>query len=119
MIKIAHRKEIGTIKHLPVEVVNVVLEIATILDDNYGEKRNANDDGGYILIVENEEDIKKLNDEIGIDITTTIPEYVDLIRCSNGGEYTNSLILCNNDFGISLIIPISLTSKNLLDYMEI
>ncbi|AWI03120.1 hypothetical protein [Clostridium drakei] len=118
MIKIAYRNEIGIINHLPVEVVNVVSEITTILDDNYGEERNANDYGGYILVVENEDDVSKLNDEIGIDITTAIPEYVDLIRCSNGGEYTNSLILCNNDFGISLIIPLSLTAKNLLDYME-
>lgn len=118
MIKIAYRKEIGSINHLPLEVVNVVSEIAAILDDNYGKERNADDDGGYILVVENEEDIKKLNDEIGIDITTAIPEYVDLIKCSNGEEYTNSLILCNNDFGISLIVPLSLTSRNLLDYME-
>ncbi|WP_032076107.1 hypothetical protein [Clostridium drakei] len=118
MIKIAYRSEIVTIKHLPVEVVNVVSEIATILDDNYGEERNADDDGGYILVVENEEDIKKLNDEIGIDISTAIPEYVDLIKCSNGEEYTNSLILCNNDFGISLIISLNLTSENLLDYRQ-
>lgn len=118
MIKIAYKNEIETIKHLPIEVINVVLEIATILDDNYGEERDANDDGGYILVVENEGDIKEVNDEIGIDITSAIPEYVDLIRCNNGEEYTSSLILCNNDFGISLIIPLSLTSKELLDYME-
>ncbi|NMM65128.1 hypothetical protein HBE96_21320 [Clostridium sp. P21] len=118
MIKIEYRKEIESINYLPLEVVNVVSEIAAILDDNYGEERNADDDGGYILVVENEEDIKKLNDETGIDVTTAIPEYVDLIKCSNGEEYTNSLILCNNDFGISLIIHLSLTSKELLDYME-
>lgn len=118
MIKIAHRNEIATINHLPLEVISIVSETANILDDNYGEERNANDDGGYILVVENEEDIKEVNDEIGIDVTTAIPEYVDLIKCSNGEKYTNSLILCNNDFGISLIIPLSLTAKELLDYME-
>lgn len=118
MIKISYTNELESINHLPLEVINVVSEIVTILDENYGEERNANDDGGYILVVENEDDINKLNDEIGIDISTAIPEYVDLIRCSNSEEYTNSLLLCNNDFGISLIIPLSLTAKELLDYME-
>lgn len=61
MIKIAHKTEAETLNHIPSEVA---------------EK----DDGGYILVVKNEDDINKLNDEIGIDVTTTIPEYVDLIK---------------------------------------
>ncbi|NRT72455.1 hypothetical protein [Clostridium beijerinckii] len=37
--------------------------------------------------------------------------------CSNGGTYTNPLIICNNDFAISLIIPVELTPQNLKDYV--
>lgn len=36
--------------------------------------------------------------------------------CSNDGTYTNSLIICNNDFAISLIIPVELIPQNLKDY---
>jgi hypothetical protein len=102
MIKIGYKSEITAISNLPLEVINAVSETATILDDNYGEQR----------------DINLVSDEIGIEVTSAIPEYVDLIRCSNGKDYTNSLILCNNDFGISLMIPIELTPKELLNWME-
>ena len=44
-------------------------------------------------------------------------EYVDKIVCNNGEVYTNSLIICNNDYAISIIIPIELTPQNLKDYM--
>ncbi|WP_278246442.1 hypothetical protein [Clostridium drakei] len=44
MIKIAYRKKIESINYLPLEVVSVVSEIAAILDDNYGEERNADDE---------------------------------------------------------------------------
>lgn len=37
--------------------------------------------------------------------------------CSNGGTYTNPLIICNNDFSISLIIQVELTPQNLKDYV--
>ncbi|WP_279287125.1 hypothetical protein [Clostridium beijerinckii] len=37
--------------------------------------------------------------------------------CSNGETYTNPLIICNNDFDISLIIPVELTPQNLKDYV--
>ncbi|MGH4049991.1 MAG: hypothetical protein ACREVX_01355 [Clostridium sp.] len=118
MMKIANKIEAGALKNLPVEVIAKVLKISTILDENYGEVRDANIYGGYVLVVENKEDIKKLNDEIAIDVADVIPEYVDLIECSDGGKYTSSLILCNNDFAIVLIMELSLTSKELLAYME-
>ena len=97
----------------------MVIESTTaILDDSYGEGKDTNFDGGYTLVLENKEDIKKLNDEIEIEITTVIPEYVDLIECNDGSHCTNSLILCNNDYAISLIMLLSLTSKELIAYME-
>jgi len=37
MRKIAHKLEVETLKDLPVEVIAKSLEIATILDDNYGK----------------------------------------------------------------------------------
>lgn len=117
MIKIAHIVAAETLSRMPLEVVTKVVEIATILDENYGDTRDVNHDlGGYILISEVEEDvetIKKL-----IDLEYTLPEYVDLISCENGEGYTNSLIILSSDYSISLIIPLSFTPKELLMHLE-
>lgn len=116
MIKLAYKNEAISISNLPAEVAAIVVEIATILDENYGDTRNIEHDlGGYVLIAEAPEDvetIKKL-----IDFQYTLPEYVELITCEKGDSYTNSLMLLSSDYSISLIIPRSLTPKELLKYM--
>ncbi|MCT4508646.1 MAG: hypothetical protein N4A48_07775 [Tepidibacter sp.] len=117
MIKIAHVKETENLD-LPKEVVEVIKSVASILDSEYGEDRYVEGgDGGYILVIEAKEDFEKLK-EIYIDVDDIIPEYVDKITVEGGEDYTNSLILCNNDFGISLIIQMRLTPKILLEDME-
>ncbi len=90
MIKIAHKREEGLLKNLPVKVVAKALEIVTILDENYGAERDADHDlGGYVLIAEVAEDVKTIKELI--DLEPTLPEYVDLITCENGESYTCSL----------------------------
>ncbi len=117
MIKIAHKREEEVLRHLPKEVLKEVIEILTILDDNYSDIRDVDHElGGYVLIAEIEEDvetIKKL-----IDFEYTLPEYVDLITCDNGEKYTNSLIILSSDYSISLIIPVRFTPKELLIHLE-
>jgi hypothetical protein len=89
-----------------------------ILDTEYGADRDKyKDDGGYVEILEKEEDFKQIKDNAYIDCDEVIPEYVDKIVCNGGKIYTNSLVLCNNDYAISLIIPMELTPQNLKDYM--
>lgn len=117
MIKIGYLKEINKVNHLPKEVIEVTKKILTILDNEYGANRNLDDDGGYILIIENKEDLEALEDEIGIPTADLLAEYSDTIPCNNSLTFTNSLILCNNDFGISLIIPLELTPSSLKEYI--
>lgn len=117
MIKIAHKKQIEALIHFSVEVVAKVVEIATILDNNYGDARDvAHDLGGYVLITEVAEDVETIKELI--DFKDTLPEYVDLITCENGDSYTNSLMLLSSDYSISLIMPLILTPKELLMFME-
>lgn len=114
MMKIAYVKETENLQ-LPQEIIEVVKGIATVLDTEYGENRDVDGgDGGYILVIEEKEDLEKLK-EIYIDVDDVIVEYVDKIAVEDEEDYTNCLIICNNDFAISLIIPISITPKNLLD----
>ena len=116
MIKIAHKREEGVLRHLPTEIAAKVIEVATILDDNYGKNREVEKElGGYILIAASPEDVETIKELI--DFQYTLPEYVDLISCENGERYTNSLMLLSSDYSISLIIPENLTPKELLMYM--
>ncbi|MGV8980530.1 hypothetical protein [Clostridium sp.] len=117
MIKIAHKRDEGVLKHLPAEVAARAFEIATILDDNYGDTRNGYHDlGGYVIVAEIAEDVETIKELI--DFGYTLPEYVDLIACLNGESYTSSLMLLSSDYSINLLIPHSLTPKELLIYLE-
>ncbi len=112
MIKIAHTEETTSLR-LPNEVIKVIKDVATILDNEYGVDRDVDGgDGGYILVIESQEELEQLKD-IYIDIDTVIAEYVDEIEIEGRENWTNSLILCNNDFGVTLIMPLIITPDNL------
>ena len=118
MKEIAYLKQEKLIKEMPLELQKTILKIIEILDLEYGANRNKyKDDGGYVIIVERNEDFEELKNKRNIECNRIIPEYVDKIVCSNGKVYTSSLVLCNNDYGITLIAPLELTPQNLKDYM--
>ncbi|MBK5241681.1 hypothetical protein [Clostridium sp.] len=118
MIEISYLKEKEILKGLPWEVQENIKGILQILDREYGENRNKyEDNGGYVLVIEKEEDFKKIKRKVYIDCNHIIPEYVDRVICSNCEDYTSCLIICNNDYVISLIIPMKLTPQNLINYM--
>ncbi|MEW9080897.1 hypothetical protein [Terrisporobacter glycolicus] len=84
---------------MPQEVKEVIKEIVGILDTEYGDDINKyEDNGGYVVVIEKKEDLKELKDKTYIDCYEVIAEYVDKIVCSSGEVYTNSLIICNNDY---------------------
>lgn len=88
--------------------------VVRILDSEYGEDRDVNEgDGGYVLIIESADELIQLKD-IYIDIDEVIPEFADVIKVKDGEDYTSTLILLNNDFRISLIMPMSLTPNRVL-----
>ncbi|MCB2354729.1 hypothetical protein [Clostridium estertheticum] len=118
MIELAYLKEKYKLKGMPQEVQETIQGILEILHAEYGENRNKyENDGGYIIVVERKEDFKEIKEKTYIDGDDVIAEYTDKIVCSNGEVYTNSLILCNNDYAILLIIPMELTPQNLINYM--
>lgn len=59
MIKIYSLKNKSIIATYPVQVINNVRSIIALLDENYGEDRDTDNDlGGYVVIAENIVDIK-------------------------------------------------------------
>lgn len=118
MIEVSYLREQEKLKFLPKEVQETIQGILQILDTEYGADRNKyEDDGGYVIVVERKEDLEEIKGRTYIDCDSVIAEYVDKIVCSDGEIYTNSLMLCNNDYAISLIIPMEITPQNLKDYM--
>lgn len=118
MIEISYLSEKEVLRAKPMEVRRVVEGILEVLDEQYGADRDKYaDDGGYVIVVEKEEDFEKVKGTAYIDCDDAIPEYVDKIVCNNGEVYTNALIICNNDYCITLIVPMELTPQNLKDYM--
>jgi hypothetical protein len=118
MIEVAYLREMDRLDTLPKEVQETIMSILLILDSEYGsERRKYEDLGGYVAIVEKNEDLQELKDRANIDCDNIIAEYTDRIICSSGKVYTNSLILLNNDFGISIIMPLELIPENLKSYM--
>ena len=83
-----------------------------IINDNYGEKRDIeNDLGGYVVIAENIVDIEILKQD---KLQGLIPEYTDIIECSEGVNWTSSLFLLSSDFSIVVVTTEEL-SKFLLE----
>ena len=118
MIEITYLREMKKVQELPIEVQEVMKGILEILDSEYGAYRDKYaDNGGYVVVAESIEDFKEIQKKTNIDVNDIIVEYVDKIECSNGKVYTNSLVLCNNDYSISLIIPFEITPENLLNQM--
>lgn len=119
MIKIAHLHQLNKARDLHKEIANTIREAVTILDNEYGENRNIDQDyGGFVLVIESMEEINHLK-QINLELEQALPEYIDVIHIPDGNAYTSSLILQGNDFGIVLIMPIEiLLATNLKKYLE-
>lgn len=83
------------------EVLKSIEEVIRILNENYGgECRNVNADlGGYVILIDNEEEVKSIQSEILKDI---IPEFTDEIISSNDSSYYSSLYLLSSDYAVTI-----------------
>ena len=101
MKKIYLKEQLKELKGYAIEVINSISEIIEVLDDNYGVSRNIESDlGGYILIAENIVDTEILKQG---KLQGLIPEYTDMIECSEGVNWTSSLFLLSSDFSIVVV----------------
>ncbi|XZI48181.1 hypothetical protein ACSXD8_12515 [Clostridium perfringens] len=101
MKKIYLKKQLGELSDYPIEVIKSISETIEVLNENYGENRNVDEDlGGYVLVVESIEDVKELRNGI---LKNILPEYTDEIICSEGVNYTSSLFLLSSDFSVVVI----------------
>ena len=112
MKKVYKESQLVELKNLQPEVTKSIKTTIDILNKNYGTDRDIHNDlGGYILIAENIVDIEILKQD---KLQGIIPEYTDLIECSEGVNWTSSLFLLSSDFSIVVVITEEL-SKFLLE----
>ena len=98
--------------NIPIEAIESIKVTITALDENYGDNRDVESDlGGYVVIVENIVDIKIMKQD---KLQGLIPEYTDIIECSEGVNWTSSLFLLSSDFAIVVVTTEEL-SKFLLE----
>ncbi len=111
MKKVYKESQLLELNYLSVDVLQEIGQIITVLNESYGDKRDPEADlGGYVLIAENIVDIKILKQD---KLQGLIPEYTDIIECSEGINYTCTLYLISNDYAI-LVVTTEELSKFLL-----
>ena len=101
MKKVYKENQLLEVNNIPSEVIESIKVTIDILNENYGEDRDVEADlGGYIVIVENIVDIKIMKQD---KLQGLIPEYTDIIECSEGVNWTSSLFLLSSDFAIVVV----------------
>ena len=112
MKKIYKENQLLEVNNIPSEVIESIKVTIDILNENYGVNRDIESDlGGYILIAENIVDIEILKQD---KLQGLIPEYTDVIECSEGVDWTSSLFLLSSDVSIVVVTTEEL-SKFLLE----
>ena len=112
MKKIYKENQLLEVNNIPSEVIESIKATIDILNENYGANRDIESDlGGYVVIAENIVDIEILKQE---KLQSLIPEYTDIIECSEGVNWTSSLFLLSSDFSIVVVTTEEL-SKFLLE----
>jgi hypothetical protein len=114
LIKVGTVKELaqfeGTIDR---NVYAAVLKIVSKLDDSYGADRDVDSsDGGFVLIAENVQDMPLIGQRY-VKLDDNRHEAVDVVK-SESGVFINALFLCNNEFGINILMPLEIAPQVLL-----
>ena len=112
MKKIYKKSQLLEVNNIPTEVIEGIKATIDVLNENYGANRDIESDlGGYVVIAENIVDIEILKQE---KLQSLIPEYTDIIECSEGVNWTSSLFLLSSDFAI-VVVTTEEFSKFLLE----
>ena len=100
MIKLGKTKEMVKIQGLSKAVQSKVKELLEILDSEYGEDRDIDKDlGGFIAIIEEEQDLQVLKEDYYLDVVVAEPEWSIEINES----WEEHLFVMNSDYSIVVV----------------
>ena len=106
------------VKTLPIAVTKRIKDTLEILDDNYGEDRDIDDMGGYVIVLSTIEARKKVQREDKIDFTKDVFEYVDTIELNHSYDWVEATLLKSSDYGVVIYMPHTLMTKHVMKYMK-
>lgn len=101
MKKIYKESQLLELNNIPSEVIKSIKVTIDILNENYVEDREVESDlGGYVVIAENIVDMEILKQD---KLQGLVPEYTDIVECSEGVNWTSSLFLLSSDYAIVVV----------------
>ena len=101
MKKIYKESQLVELNNISLEAIENVRGTISMLSEAYRAERDIEADlGGYLVIAENIVDIEILKQD---KLKGLVPEYTDMIECSEGVNWTSSLFLLSSDFSIVVI----------------
>lgn len=108
MINLYKKDDLNLLSEYPKEVVENVDNVINTLDENYGYNRKSTDDGGYVCVIENIEEVKylKVNTLKGL-----IEEFSDVIYEDSVDKYSSTLYLLSSDYSIIIITKNEVTKE--------
>jgi len=111
-------KEIEAIEYvLPTELYRAAHSIVTALDTEYGADREVyNSDGGCVLILGNVQDLREAAARYP-QIGKGAHELANVVKCA-GGNWVNVLYITNNDYGVDVYMPKTITPQAIIDDLE-
>ena len=112
MINLYKKVELNLLSEYPKEVVGNVDNVITILNEYYGEHRKLTDDGGYVCVIEDIEEVEYLKVNV---LKGLVQEFSDVIYEDNVDKYNSTLYLLSSDYAITVITKNEATDKLLND----
>ena len=101
MKKIYKESQLLELNNIPSEVIKSIKVTIDILNENYVEDRDVESDlGGYVVIADNIVDMEILKQD---KLQGLVPEYTDIVECSEGVDWTSSLFLLSSDYAIVVV----------------
>ena len=92
MINLWKKEDLKLLLEYPKEIVDNVNNVINILEESYGNNRKVTDDGGYVCVIEDIEEVEDLK----VNILKGLVE-------DNIDKYNSTLYLLSSDYAITVI----------------
>ncbi|HBG4973242.1 TPA: hypothetical protein KQF34_003057 [Clostridioides difficile] len=100
MIILCKNEDLNLLSEYPKEVIKNIDNIINILDENYGFNRKITDDGGYVCIIDDIEEIEFLKSNILKELEE---EFSDVVYEDETNIYSSTLYLLSSDYSVTVI----------------
>ena len=108
MINLWKKEDLNSLSEYPKEIVENVDNVITILDESYGDNRKLTDDGGYVCVIEDIEEVEYLKVNV---LKGLVEEFSDVIYEDNVDKYSSTLYLLSSDYAITVITKNEVTNE--------